>query len=283
MWLWITLGWATVALVAAALHRRWRTLTAQPNAELAAFMLRFETELMRSHPGVAFLGLLPDRFACLLRVDGQETVVSLHDVFRHAAAQPDAFTRLIASLLSDIRDIGLDQVAGVDFAAAAPLLLPQVRSRAWLEQRGTFGSSGLVHQALAADLVTVYVIDDTTNMVFVCREHLRRWRKDAADLHNLAVANLARRGVALPAVEQPVVVQTGDGFDAARVLLMDRRDGLLVAIPDRDTLWIGPEQGQDLARLMATTEAIAEHAAHPVTGTVFRVTDGKLEPLSAPR
>lgn len=248
-------------------------------------MLRFEAELASAHAGVGFLGLLPDRFACLLRVDGQETVVSMHELFRHADAHPDRFTRLVATLLGEIREVGLERVGDVDFAAAASLLLPQVRSRSWLEQRGAFGDSGIVHMPLTGELVTVYVIDDATNMVFVCRDHLRRWRKEVVDLHNLALANLARRGAPLPSELTPAgtVVQSGDGFDAARVLLLEPREGLLVAIPDRDTLWVGPEAGQNLEQLMATTAAIAERAPHPVSGRVFRVKAGRLEPLPDPR
>jgi uncharacterized protein YtpQ (UPF0354 family) len=178
----------------------------------------------------------------------------------------------------------LDQVGDVDFAAAAASLLPQVRPRSWLEQQGAFGDSGLVHSPLGADLVTVYVIDDAKSMVFVCREHLRRWRKQVADVHALALSNLARRGPALPAsIEEPYVVRSGDGFDAARVLLLEPRDGLLVAMPDRDTLWVAPESGQDLARLMATMEDVREHAPHPVSGRLYRLTDGRLEPVPAPR
>lgn len=285
MWLWGTLVWSGVAVIAVALHRRWRRVLPQPAPEVAAFVLRLEAELASAHREVGYLGLLPDRFACLLRVDGQETVVSLHSLFRHAEAEPDGFSRLVASLINDIREVGLERVADVDFAAAAPGLLPQVRSRGWLEQRGAFGDSGLVFTPLTGDLVTVYVIDGETNMVFVCREHLRRWRKDVADLHNLALANLARRGEVLPKAPptEGALIQAGDGFDAARVLLLEARDGLLVAIPDRDTLWVGPEQGQDLERLMATTAEIAEHAAHPISGQVHRLTGGRLEPLPAPR
>jgi hypothetical protein len=283
MWLWV-LGWLMAASAAAVLHRRWRRVAAEPAPERAAFMLRFENELARCQPAVAFLGLLPDRFACLLRVDGQETVVGLHDLFRNASASPDAFTRLVAVLLAEIRELGLDRVDDVDFAAAAPALLPQVRSRAWLDRHGAFGGSGLVHTPLGGDLVTVYVVDDNTSMVFVCREHLRRWRKDLADVHNLALANLARRGPApQPVPDEPVVVQSGDGFDAARVLLLAPRDGLLVAVPDRDTLWVGPEQGQDLVGLMATMEGIAERSPHPVSPRLYRLTDGRLEPVSGSR
>ncbi len=286
MWLWMTLGWSAAAVAAATLHHRWRRVSVQPPPEVAAFLLRLENELAAAHRDVACLGLLPDRFAALLCVDGQETVVNLHDVFRHADVGDDAFSRLVARLIADIRDVGLDRVRDLDFAAAAPLLLPQVRGRQWLDQR-CFGDSGLVHRPLNDELVTVYVIDDDTNMVFVCREHLRRWRKDIGDVHNIARANLARlsqpslSGV-LPG-EEPTVLRSGDGFDAARVLLLDGAEGLLVAIPDRDTLWFGRADGKGLEQLMAATEAIADGAAHPVSPHVFRVTDGQLEPLPSRR
>ncbi len=281
MWLWVTIAWAAAAVLAAVVHHRWRRVAAEPAPELAAFMLRFENELQRCHPAVAFLGMLPDRFACLLRVDGQETVVAMHGVFRNATADPDAFTRLVALLLAEIREVGLDRVGDLDFAAAAPQLLPQVRARAWLEQHGAFGDSALVHTPLGGELVTVYVVDDAHSMVFVCREHLRRWRRDAADVHNIALANLARRGPPPTAAEEPFVVRSGDGFDAARVLLLAPRDGMLVAIPDRDTLWVGCEHGQDLERLMATMEGIADKASHPVSTQLYRLTDGRLEPVPA--
>lgn len=281
MALWIV-GWCVLAVVVAIAHHRMRQRSGPYPPEVAAFMLRFETELAESHPSVAFLGLVPERFACLLRVEGQETVVGLHEAYRHAEAFPDEFTRMVANLLGEVREIGLGRVSDVDFATAATSLMPQVRSKLWLAQQGSFGDSGLVHRAMNDDLVVVYVIDAPSTMVFVCREHLRRWRKSVDDLHHLAVGNLVRRGVAgLPkgGVAGPTVLHSGDGYDATRVLLLEAQEGLLVAMPDRDTLWVGPEQGQDLAQLMATTEAIAEQAAHPVSPQVYRLTDGQLAPL----
>lgn len=286
MWLWVVVGWGAVAVVMAVLHRRLRGGADRYPPEVAAFVLRFENELTAAHAEVDFLGMLPDRFACLLRVDGQETVVGLSELYRHAAAQPDGFTRLVLRLLTDIREIGLDRVEDLDFGAVAAALMPQVRSVAWLDTHGRFGDSGLVHTPLNDELVTVYVVDVTSSMVFVCREHLRRWRRTAAEVHQLAMGNLARRGAeGLPSNgdAEPVVLQSGDGFDASRVLLLTASEGLLVAIPDRDTLWVGPEQGQDLEQLMATTAAIAAQAPHPVSAQVFRVTAGRIESVAAPR
>ena len=74
-----------------------------------------------------------------------------------------------------LRDVGLDRSDELEFGAAAPLLMPQVRSREWLIAQGTFGDSGLIHTALNEDLVVVYVVDDESSMLFVCRAHLKRW------------------------------------------------------------------------------------------------------------
>jgi hypothetical protein len=281
MWLWLASGWVVAAVAAALVHHRWRQQRREHSPEVAAFGLRLENELLAAHRDVEFLGMLPDRFACLLRVDGQETAVSLHEVFHRASGDDDAFTRLIATLVAEIREVGLDQVGDRDFAAVAPLLMPQVRARPWLDAQGTFGDSGLVHTPLTEGLVTVYVVDDPTTMVFVCREHLRRWRKNVADVDNLARQNLARRGAAptVAPLGEPVLVRSGDGFDAARVLLLGDEDGLLVAMPDRDTLWVGRDNGHNLEQLMATTEAVAAAAAHPVSPRVYRLTDGQLEAL----
>lgn len=281
-------GWLLAAVMVAWLHRRLDRARPRYPAEVMSFALKLETELGRCHPGVEFLGMLPDRFACLLRVDGQETPVSLHDAYRHHQTFPDAFSSMVARLVEDVREVGLDRVGDLDFAAVAPLLLPQVRSREWLQLQGCFGDSGLAYSALNDQLVTVYVIDDPHSMVFVCRAHLRRWRKSERDVHNLAVANLARMGdVQLGAVagrRDPIVLQTGDGYDAARVLLLtEAADDLLVAMPDRDTLWVGTEQGLNLEQLMATTQAIASKAAHPVSPQVWRLSAGQLEALPVRR
>ncbi|MFT4515883.1 MAG: hypothetical protein ACI89X_001997 [Planctomycetota bacterium] len=285
MWLWVSVGWCALALAGVVLHHRLRSKSSRYPPEVAAFVLQLETELAAAHPGVQFLGMLPDRFACLMEVDGQETPVGLYDAFRHAEAFPESFTRMTVQLVDDIREVGLDRADELEFATAAQLLMPQVRSKAWLDEQGTFGDSGLVHTPINDQLVTVYVVDDSSCMVFLCRAHLKRWQKEVQDLHNLALTNLARlgrNGIDDVSAES-VLLQSGDGFDASRLLLIDQQDGLLVAVPDRDTLWAGPEEGQDIDQLMSVTEQIADRSQYPVSSRLFRVKDGRLEPVPESR
>jgi uncharacterized protein YtpQ (UPF0354 family) len=284
MWLWVGIGWCALALTGVVLHHRLRSKSSRYPPEVAAFVLQLESELVAAHPGVQFLGMLPDRFACLMSVDGQETPVGLCEAFRHVDAFPDSLTRMVAELVGDIREVGLDCADELDFATAAQLLMPQVRCKDWLDEQGTFGDSGLVHTPINDQLVTVYVVDDSNCMVFLCRAHLKRWQKEAQDLHNLALTNLARLGRnGIDDVSaEAVLLQSGDGFDASRLLLIDQQEGLLVAVPDRDTLWAGPEEGQNIEQLMSVTEQIADRSQYPVSSLLFRVKDGRLEPVQEP-
>jgi uncharacterized protein YtpQ (UPF0354 family) len=281
MWVWIGIGWCVLALTGVVLHHRFRSRSSRYTPEVAAFVLQLEGELAVAHPGVQFLGMLPDRFACLMSVDGQETPVGLYDIFRHVEAFPESLARMVAQLVGDIRDVGLDCADELDFSTASQLLMPQVRSKEWLDQQGTFGDSGLVYTRINDQLVTVYVVDDLNCMVFLCRAHLKRWQKRVQDLHNLALSNLerlGRHGIDDISAEA-VLLQSGDGFDASRLLLIDQQEGVLVAVPERDTLWAGPEEGQNLGQLMSFTEQISNRSQYPVSSLLFRVKDGCLEPV----
>lgn len=284
MWVWFAAAWCGLSIGLAVLHHRLRRIQPSLPPEVEEFLLQFETQLARG-TDAEYLGLLPGQFACLLRVKGQETPLSLHELYRRYQAFPEAFGEAVQKLLAEIDEVGLDRVDDHEFGGVATALLPQVRSMAWVEAQGRFGDSALAYRKLSEDLATVYVIDDPHTMVFVCRAHLQRWHRSVEDVHQLAVANLRRHDgseqVAKLTGEQPVLLQTGDGYDAARVLLLSQSEGMLVAIPDRDVLWVGSERNQDLARLMAQAGSMAEAAPHRVSDRLYRVRDGYLETVTA--
>lgn len=284
MWPWIVAGWVGLSLLLVWLHHRLRRAQPALPPEVEQFLLRLETALARRQPQVQYLGLLPGQFTALLRVRGQDTPVSLQAAWRHAQAFPDAFDKMVERLVADIEQVGLDRVADHEFADVATCILPQVKGKDWLQQQGCFGDAGLVHRSLNDDLAIVYVIDDPHSMVYLCRAHLQRWHKTEADLHHLATGNLQRlsqRGIGRADVAHgPLLLHSGDGYDAARVLLLDPHDdGLLVAMPDRDVLWVAVEGGQDLPQLMATTQQLAAKAEHPVSAQLYRTSNGRLEPV----
>ena len=94
---------------------------------------------------------------------------------------------------------------------------------------------------------------------------------------------LAAIDVPLPGPEDDgVLVRTGDGFDAARVLLLDRDkiDGLLIGLPERDMLWLGAGEQRGLHGLMTLNAKQARRATHPLSPTLYRMTDGELVPVT---
>ncbi|HLU38960.1 MAG TPA: DUF1444 family protein [Planctomycetota bacterium] len=289
---WIGLGWLALAVAtAAAFHvvrRRWRPVTTPP--EVRAFLRRFEELVRRDHPEVTIRGMLPGRFTAVLEIEGQEVPVPLHQLFRHASTFPETMPQMVDTLLAEIASGGLSRVGDHPFADVAPHILPQVRTQQWLAERsGSFGDAALVSRAFAGDLRVCYVIDDPWSMVFVCRGHLRRWGVDEEALHQLAIQNLRRlAGDTLPVPgpqDEPVIVRTGDGYDAARVLLLDpeRAAGLIVAVPERDTLWLGRgvPGGDQLATLMQLNREQSAASAYPVSPDLYRVEDGRLTAINA--
>lgn len=285
MWAWILGGWAVLSIAAVALYSWLRRPRTSLGPEWLDFLRLFEEELTLRHPDVAYCGLAPNRMAVVIRVQDQETPIPLGQLFRHHQAFPDALAPLVDQVVEDITVAGLDDPSDHAFSDVATDVMPQIRSRAWVDFR-RFGDGGLVYRSLGDDLVVAYVIDDPASMVFICRAHLKQWGRTEEDLYQLASRNLERLCEAEPPVSgggDGVLQYNGDGYDAARVLLLDREDseGLLVAIPDRDMLWVGADTGQDLARLMAVNEELNRNAAHPVSPRLYRWSRGQLEAVSA--
>lgn len=283
-------GWLAVSIIAAVafhvIRRRYRPLPISP--EVRDFIRRLEEVLRQRHPEIGVRGMVAGRFAIVLEVEGQDVPVPLHHLFRHASTYPEGLERMVDVLLGEVRAGGIDRRIEHGLDEVAAHLLPQVRSSEWLRQRSSsFGDSGLVSRPLGDDLRICYVIDDVTSMVFVCQAHLRRWGLTEPALFELATRNLRRLvGAEVPIPgprDQPVVVSTGDGYDAARVLLLDpdQAEGLLVAMPERDTLWLSREaEAPALAELMSLNREQSELARFPVSGSVYRVRGGRLEPIT---
>jgi len=285
MFEWILAGWLVASVLFVWWHKRLRPRGSGLPQAVEEFLVRMQAVLSRRHPGIRFRGLIPGEFTALLTVSGQDTPVPLNQAFRHAQAFPSAFDEMVDQLVADVQEIGLEDIGDHGFADVAHDILPQIRTRDWLDHNGRFGDSGLVHRMLGDELAVTYVIDDPDCMVFVCRAHLRRWNRSEADLYNLALQNLARVGGGSDEAlrgDEPVVLRTGDGYDAARVLLLAREeaDGLLVALPDRDVLWVGSRQS-DLAELMAANEEVNRSAVHPLSPRLYRIEDGQLQPVTS--
>ena len=146
-----------------------------------------------------------------------------------------------------------------------------------------------------AGLPVVYTIDAGAFDVVVNGDHLLSWGVGAAEIQDAALANLARWSGSAPWTEEVsgerrlVSSDTGDGWDAARILLPEVVDHLvaelgphgriLVGLPERHLLTAGSLRvgDEDFATLFA--DFIVETsggADEPIDRRVFELVDGRL-------
>lgn len=278
----IILGWIACAVAVAVMHHRLRTRRVGRPAE--SLLLDLARELASNHPETEFLGALPQRFTCILAVDGQETMVPLHDLHHAREAGPSAFRAGVRELVERIRREHLDRVEHHDFGRVALQVLPHLRPVRWLTGLGSRGGERLAQRRLTRELAVVYAIERELDLVFVTEAHLEQWGRSEEDLWNLARGNLAQRSPELIAqlggLQGALVCSKEDGLDASRaLLLLDRAEGLLVAVPDRDTLWVAPDSCKAIGHLRGQFDMLMQASEFPLSAEVHRVCNGALEPV----
>jgi uncharacterized protein YtpQ (UPF0354 family) len=283
---WILWVGLVVLVVLWVMYRRYRAPRDRALGEAASFLLEVLDEI-RGREDLEFRGTIPGTFAILLAVRGQEVPVALNQLYRHYRTFPSQLPQLVNYLVTEVEEQALDRPEDHPFAAVAMHILPQVRRLSWVRENGAaFGDSSLVHRKLGPDLAVCYVIDDEWSMVFVCQAHLRLWCRGEEDIFQLARQNLARCSVdriPLPEGERSsVMLRSGDGYDAARVLLLREEElrGLLIAIPEQEVLWLGQESKHSVESLSALNQEQNELAPRPVSPQLYRMQDQELVPVS---
>ena len=152
-----------------------------------------------------------------------------------------------------------------------------------------------------AGLPVVYTLDAGGFDIVVNGDHLLSWGVDAPAIQDAAMRNLAAWSagaawtVEASGDRRLISSETGDGWDAARILLPEAIQHLvqelgslgriLVGVPERHLLTAGPLRpgDDDFATLFA--DFIVEHsggADEPVDRRVFELVDGRLVEFSGP-
>ncbi len=141
-----------------------------------------------------------------------------------------------------------------------------------------------------ADLAVAYVLREPAYDVLVNADHLLAWGVGADQLRETAMANLAAWSARAPWTDELsgerrlLSSDTGEGGDAARILLADVRRHLagecggggrvLVALPDRDLLVAGslsPGDADFAGQFAAFVADVAGDAHEPIDGTLFEL------------
>jgi uncharacterized protein YtpQ (UPF0354 family) len=249
---------------------------------------RVRRELAWRHPDVVWVGADFEDLSIQCRIRGQDTVIAVGPLLVALQEDPASLPTLVAAMVREQKE-RLDDPGREVWSAVVHRLMPQVRTQEWLSEQGLrFGPTALLHRPLGADLVVCYVVDRGDAMTFVSREHAARWGRSLDEVDERAISNLAEWSgdcvVRTGPDREGTAVQRGDGYDAARVLLLDpfHAEGLLLAIPSRDVLWLGgPEKVVDIGALRREVESVAERAVQPVSRELYTVRRGQLVPVTA--
>lgn len=171
------------------------------------------------------------------------------------------------------------QTPGEDLKVGAAALLPKVErarfGRAYdavvLGRGGDVAVDGLYVRDFGGGLVTAYVQDEGWKFNYVPRGRVRQWDASEDTVHSIGRSNLYHRAEVDHRASQ---VAMGDGYDAARLVLIDDvfydrvgEAGCEVAVPGRDVLIVG-RPGEKLEREVIVQAY--QKAAYPISPEVFR-------------
>jgi hypothetical protein len=203
---------------------------------------------------------------------------------------------------------GLSLAPEHDWPAAAALLYPVLRPAGTagtpLDSLATpmsaAGDTKPVIDPGPADLVVAYAISAAGFHILASGDHVAAWSVPAATLREAALRNLAAWSAAAPWSEEVegrrriLSSDTGDGWDASRILLPDVTAHLgtalgeggarvLVGLPARHLLLAGALQADDpeFAPLFADfVRDYAEDSDEAIDLRVFELVGGRLVPFS---
>lgn len=184
-----------------------------------------------------------------MRVRGLGVRASLEPFYATYANHPDQLEMLISNFveaaLGFVPDRSID-----DYDTLSERILPMLKPISILAEIRERKVPLLAYQLFLADLIVTYVIDEPQSVVYINEAHMERWGVSERDLHEQAIANLQQRTlerdytVAGDDGQRLFIWNTGDGYDATRLLLSDmllqwqgQVDGsLVIGIPNRDFL-----------------------------------------------
>ncbi len=176
--------------------------------------------------------------------------------------------------------------AGLSWEEARAFLFPRLVAHDFLARLGTEGArlsvTTLASGALSVALILLY----EGRARYLREDELERWgvHRDRAlgvAMENLGARSADARFVRVDAPEGPLcLARTGDGLDAARLLLPTLHDVLapelgspfLAAVPHRDALWAASAEPPSLRQALARrVSADCARAPHRIGDTLFLI------------
>lgn len=149
----------------------------------------------------------------------------------------------------------------------------------------------IAYREFLADLIITYVIDEQHSVSYINEDHLDRWNLSVQDIHEQSIDNLRRRTTLVDAVgvgegeQRLFIFNSGDGYDATRLLLIDLLQGwqrkvrgsLIIGIPNRDFLIAFGDADPDILQNIAIqVQSDAAQRDHGLTDQLFTIAGGQV-------
>ena len=207
---------------------------------------------------------------------GSQTEADLRDLLR------EHFGRILTALpQADREDVSWEQ--------AKQKLMPQLMPEKFI----SLSKLKLINFEFGDGVKIGFVIDTEESYSYVSEKDAERWTIDPNELREAAMENLAERtnGISMMAIPGPnafIVVNTMDGFDAARILLPQIQEyftemiggPFFIGVPNRDFLicWskAGDEKFQSDMRGQISRDF--DQQPYPLSGRAFELTDDGIGP-----
>jgi uncharacterized protein YtpQ (UPF0354 family) len=226
-----------------------------------------------------------------LRVDGAEVDAELDDFYSAYARDPSQLDTIVRNFVVATLGLAPDRDTR-DYAALADRIYPMLKPIELLVTVRERKLPMLVYRDFLAQLIVTYVIDERRSVAFINEDHLERWGVDVTDVHEQAITNLRRRTheqvdyVTTGEGEQRLFIfNSGDGYDATRLLLSDvlatwasgLPGNLVIGIPNRDFLiGLSDADPEILERVALQIQADAAGREYGLTEQLFTLASGEI-------
>jgi uncharacterized protein YtpQ (UPF0354 family) len=226
-----------------------------------------------------------------LRVSGDEITTDLSNFYSAYARDPSQLDTIVRNFVAAALGLAPDREAS-DFEELDDRIYPMLKPIALLATVRERKLPMLAYREFLAELIITYVIDEQRSVAYINEDHLERWGIGVQQVHERAIENLRRRTVGqvdyvtVGEGEQRIFIfNSGDGYDASRLLLSDMLTGwarelpgnLMVGIPNRDFLiGFSDANSEILERIAQQIQADATGREYSITDQLFIFADGEV-------
>jgi uncharacterized protein YtpQ (UPF0354 family) len=226
-----------------------------------------------------------------LRINGVEMTADLRNFYNAYTHDPSGIDTIARNFVATTLGLAPDREVS-DFAALAERICPMLKPIELLVTVRERKLPMLAYREFLAQLIITYVIDEQRSVTFINEDHLERWGVGIAEIHERAIANLRRRTLervdyvtAGEGAQRLYIFNSGDGYDATRLLLSDvlatwaraLPGNLVIGIPNRDFLiGFSDANPEILERIAQQIQADAASREYGLTEQLFTLESGEV-------